>query len=265
MFQITELLKFDRLNCPASAENPGGIITPREIFAATLLAFIMVLVSLVTIGIVLAVLVLRIIMLWVLIVLSPMAFLAGTFPQGQKYYAQWWEKFKNMVVVGPLLAFFLWLSLVTVGSGNAISQITKDGKSVIPAEGQINFACSQVGNTDAIMSFIIGNLMLLAGTQMAQQMGGTIAGIAGQARGAATRALKFGAKSLAAPFAGVGLLAARRLQTKLVNMSAEEGAGPLRRLLKYAAAPTQSVAGFMQRGKELNEEALQKGYDAAQD
>ena len=266
IFQIVELLKFDREACEGTG-NASGAPTEWGIFMAALLAFIMITVSIITMSVILAVLILRVITLWVLIVLSPMAFLAGTFPQGQKYYTQWWEEFKNNVMVGPLLAFFLWLSLVTVGSGNSAALL---GAAAPPPEGEIKFACSQVGSTSSIISFIIGNMMLLVGVQMAQQMGGAIAGIASQARSAATRALKFGAKAMAAPVMLGGGLAARRTQRALLDWSAVEkpGAGLkglFRRGVKYAVAPGQAFSGFMQRGKRLNEQSRQRAFAAAQE
>ncbi len=224
IFQIVQLLQFNKAACP------GAGIGDWMVLGAAVLALIMIVVSIITVAVILAVLVLRIITLWLLTVLSPLAFLAGTFPQGQKYYAQWWEEFKNNVMVGPMLAFFLWLSLITVGSGNAAAQLGQDGHFT-PEEGEQIFAtCSAVGGTDAIISFVIGNLMLLAGVQMAQSMGGTIAGIAGQAKSAATRALKFGAKSLAAPFAfgaGYGALRLDDYQARLQQKFAKSRFGAI--------------------------------------
>jgi len=190
IFQIIDLLQYNQDACKSTASPQGTLSGDQGILIGALLALIFVVISIITTAVILAVLVLRIISLWLLTVLSPIAFLAGTFPQGQKYYTQWWDEFKNNVMVGPMLAFFLWLSLVTVGGGNAAAQL---GSAKVSSTDQIQFACTNVGNTDAIISFIIGNMMLLAGVQMAQQMGGAIAGVAGQAKSALRRGTKLAA------------------------------------------------------------------------
>ncbi|MEK7516741.1 MAG: hypothetical protein AAB562_04045, partial [Patescibacteria group bacterium] len=90
-----------------------------------LLAAGVISVATIAILVMLAALVYRMVMLWVYIVLSPIAFLMGTFPQGQKYYSQWWEQFTNLIIVGPVLAFFIWLSLLSMQtSANNLDTLT---------------------------------------------------------------------------------------------------------------------------------------------
>lgn len=66
-------------------------------------------------------LVLRIIALWFLIVLSPLAFTVSVLPEGKTHWNRWWKEFSENVIMGPVLAFFLWLSLAVVSraAGNA--------------------------------------------------------------------------------------------------------------------------------------------------
>ncbi|MBI2551976.1 hypothetical protein HYW17_01590 [Candidatus Uhrbacteria bacterium] len=248
LFKIADILKKAEGGFTSSGCQEIGIW---EVFGAYALAFGMVLVSIVTIFVIFAVLALRIIMLWLLTILSPVAFLAGTFPQGQKYYAQWWEEFKNQTMAGPMLAFFIWLALITVGGGESASTLFPEGK---PAEDTvIQTACSGVGSTDAFITYIIGIFMLLAGVQMSQQMGGAIAGVAGKAKSAATRALRFGGKALAAPVAFGAGLGLHRAERALLDFSTKPGGGVLRRAVKYAT-PT-GWKGFLKRGEVLLEES----------
>lgn len=253
IFQIIDLMKFSREKCRGALGNTNGVPTEWAIFGAALLAFIMILVSLVTTVVIFAVLVLRIVMLWILIVLSPLAFLAGTFPQGQKYYAQWWEELKNYIMVGPLLAFFLWLSLVTVGSGNAARQITQNGQEIVPAEGDVTFACSEVGSTDTMVSFVIGTMMLLAGVQMAQELGGAISGIAAKAKGFATRT---------AP----GLvLGAAKLGYKAAQPAVGYGLERFHEKTGIEARPSEWVKGFKEMREHKKAERRRRGIDVAVD
>src|SRR3989339_473940 len=66
----------------------------------------------------------RLVVLWVLIVLSPMAFALNVIPKTEKYAQEWWQEFGQNLVAGPILIFFIWLSLVTVGGGDVAKEIS---------------------------------------------------------------------------------------------------------------------------------------------
>ncbi len=251
--QIRKLLKFNDKSCDTLTGS--GAASPSAILIGATLALGMVVVSIITITVILAVLLLRIVVLWFLTVMSPMAFLLGTVPEGQKYYTEWWEEFKNQVIVGPVLAFFLWLSLVTVGSGNAYLQITNsvgnERLNIKDTEFPVA-ACTDVAGASGITSFAIATLMLLAGTHMAQQMGGTIAGVAGQAKGLAQKGLKL----FAAPVALGAHFGLQRGERALLDFATKPSTGLealIRRPFKYLT-PT-GWKGFTQRGKGLLEES----------
>jgi len=54
----------------------------------------------------LVILAFRIVMIWLLVVLSPLVFLLNVFPGKMKSYSNmWWEKFANQLIVGPVMAF----------------------------------------------------------------------------------------------------------------------------------------------------------------
>ncbi|MEK7131521.1 MAG: hypothetical protein AAB797_02180 [Patescibacteria group bacterium] len=133
----------------------------------------------------------RMMALWILIVLSPFAFVLNVLPQTQKYAGQWWSEFGGNVVAGPIIAFFLWLSFVTVGAGNAHDTI-RDNNALsdqnLIDKGTNDPQEENTGITD-IMSwaqmanFAIAIGMLLAGAKMAQQLGaagGAMMGKAGE-------------------------------------------------------------------------------------
>ncbi|MDP3244150.1 MAG: hypothetical protein Q8M83_00645 [bacterium] len=189
----------------------GTAINEYQLAGAAIFGVAILLIANIVITVLVAVLAFRIIMLWILIVLSPMAWLMGTFPQGQKYYVKWWDEFRNQVVIGPALAFFLWLSLATVGSGKAFDQVS-GGREKPTGEGS-SVTISQIGAMDSIISFIISIGMLLAGLQVGQEMGGAIAGIMSKAKGAAINSMKLGAK---VGVGGLGFL--ERKQAKFTNV-----------------------------------------------
>ncbi len=77
------------------------------IAAASILAMIMLTIATVTVGIMVLMFVVRIIYLWILIALSPFAFLLSATPGMSGKFNEWWNKFVRYVFVGPILAFFL--------------------------------------------------------------------------------------------------------------------------------------------------------------
>lgn len=58
------------------------------------------------------ILVVRIVALWILTILSPLAYALRIIPNTDKYASQWWAQFGRYLVTGPVLAFFIWLALV---------------------------------------------------------------------------------------------------------------------------------------------------------
>lgn len=120
----------------------------------------------------------RMITLWVLIVLSPLAFVFSVVPQTQKYASDWWNQFGNNVIVGPVIAFFLWLAFVTVGSGNVNNEISGNSQTDMKiVEDSLAGAGAQTAGISSAMSwskmanFAIAIGMLLVGAKTAQQLG----------------------------------------------------------------------------------------------
>lgn len=152
-----------------------------SIVGTYVLAFLYVLISVVVVLTMVAILVMRMVMLWIYIVLSPLAYLLAAFPAGQKYSQQWWGEFSKNVVIGPVLAFFIWLSFVAIPvdtTGEKImdtSGVTTRDKTYDP-----NAGLSQAGSPDSMLKFIISIGMLVGGLMVSQQIGGAAGGIAGR-------------------------------------------------------------------------------------
>lgn len=128
----------------------------------------------------------RLVALWILVVFSPFAFALNVIPAGQKYASMWWEQFSKYIIVGPVLAFFLWLSLATLpmildqsGSNNAGTRGADEVAYVQSIEKNIPGA----GSTEALqpvsfLKFILSSVMLIMSLYFAQQIGGTVGNIA---------------------------------------------------------------------------------------
>jgi hypothetical protein len=180
-FGLHKLYSFESLEEQAGADPEKNW----DVTGAAFLAFLVIFISVLTIGVLTIFLVIRIVMLWTLIILSPLAFLLASFPAGQKYAAQWWEQFSKYVLVGPALAFFIWLALLVAGGGNANTQVGAEfaeGEYVPPA------TATDLADPNVLSSLVVGNVLLLVGLVFAQKLGIVGSGVAGAALSGLRRA-----------------------------------------------------------------------------
>ncbi len=169
-FNLTKILQ---LSQQANVSDPSVFVA-----AAAGLGFTAML--MVTMGIICAILVMRVISLWILIVLSPIAFAVSALPQTEGYASEWWSQFNNNVMSGPLILFFLWLSFITVGNGDVIQNIQagQSGNGIQSAGDQNNglSAGGSAGVTQAMewnsmAGYFIALGMLYIGIQKTQELG----------------------------------------------------------------------------------------------
>jgi hypothetical protein len=186
-FQLDKIEKFN------TAVSPGDILSP-GIFTATLAAVFFSIMVMSVFGAYLAILAGRLIRLWVLIVLSPLAFVLSVLPKTKRFADDWWSELGDDLVTGPVLLFFIWLSMATIGSGQVNSEIL--AKSNVPATnkasmdatlyypGFINTASTSekveqsAGLTDILgwnnmANFVIAIGMLIVGAKAASKIGGS--------------------------------------------------------------------------------------------
>lgn len=154
VLQIDEFLK-------AVAKTDGDKMDLTDAAVYYVIAVIFMVVATVVMVAVLISFVMRIVMFWVYIVLSPLAFLMSSFPAGQKYAGQFWGDFTKYLLNGPVLAFFLWLSLYILSN--------LDTKEIGMAFEQAPIGIL-VGSNFA--SFVMAIGMLVGGLTISAQIGG---------------------------------------------------------------------------------------------
>ncbi len=182
---------------------------PFDFFFASVASVFLMLIVLSTMVIMLAILVYRVIMLWVMIVLAPLAWFAGGASDIIKTeaYGKWWERFKCLVAIGPVLTFFLWLTLAVAGAGNIAAKSGFD----VAAQGALSNPggiINKIFELDRFMSFIIAIAMLFAGFEAAQQICSTMPGLK-NIKGAVTGLAKSSVAKAARVGAGAGRLGLR--------------------------------------------------------
>ncbi|HQA84217.1 MAG TPA: hypothetical protein PLE47_02595, partial [bacterium] len=101
------------------------------VFISYLLALIYIIVALVVILTMAIMLIQRAVMLWIYIVLSPFPYLLSALPKAGKLGQagrRWWSDFTGLVITGPMLAFFIWLSFFTASGSGVSNSVNKDNE-----------------------------------------------------------------------------------------------------------------------------------------
>lgn len=230
-------------------------------FAVTgslVLGLIMLIVATIVIAAFVIILIFRIIMLWILIILSPLAFLAMAVPAGAKYASQWMGEFSKYVVIGPVMAFFLWLAL-TMNTNKIPLNIAYDVNS---RGGIQNLGTgSEASDPSNMKNFLVTTLFLLAGLMMAQQMGGAIGSVAGKGLDWAKKApLALGAGGLV-----VGGWAGRKLKAHTgIELRPTKIIGGFREALKHKAEMEENM-GESKAGAALKAGKIRGMFGASRD
>ena len=103
-----------------------------------------------------ALFIMRRIAIWLLVILSPIAFVAAVLPRTSGLFKMWWNQFFQWSIIGIFAAFFLWL-------GDQIISVAAQGQLVAPAPpggGITGFPTSILND---VMPYGIALAMLLAG------------------------------------------------------------------------------------------------------
>lgn len=242
-------------------------------FVTGLLAVILLLVAVITVLVMVVVITMRMIMLWLLVVLSPLPFVLTAFPAGQKYAQQWTQEFFKYVIVGPVLAFFLWLSLAVSSTGKLDGMINDNtvtselsNENLQRGENFTEYTSQQrntavftaIGNPDNFLAFLIGIGMLLGGLMITQQLGVAGGAFAGQMSSAIRQK---GLSAILAPAklgkwgAGLGASAlGSRIDRDLAKYSVKNQG--LRGRIAGFLSPTVRREGWKQSRADLEREAF---------
>lgn len=164
----------------------------------------------------------RIIGLWILVVVSPLAWFVGGAGGSSGIvqsdaYSKWWDRFKCLVGIGPVLTFFLWLTLAVAGAGN----IAANSGFVVSSANAADLP-SKFLEPQNLMGFLIGMALLFAGFDAAQQLCSSLSGtVFGKALQKTTSsALQKGALALLGKGTGKGLQLGARGARRLPGAAA---------------------------------------------
>ena len=259
---ILNILGIDQIT--AVAETTDSSTSFAMVVGAYIFGLLYVIIATVVVAAMLGMLVMRIVMIWILVVLSPLAFFLQAVPgKGQQYASQWWSKWSSNLIVGPVIAFFLWLSFAALQTGNNPITVQND-ENVNTEKADPAGIGSKAGTTSQMAKFVIAIGMLLGGMKIAQEVGGEAGGALGAGMGQLNKgkALAFGAgaavgkwgKSLPGKgkdYALGGLAQNKYLQNKLGELGGREGGGAF----LYRGLATKAKMGLESIDKKKREKA----------
>ncbi len=169
-------------NLKPTEGNQLDIVGAVEIVFAFVMAAIFTMVFFVVMIVFTIILMFRIVMLWFLIVLSPIAYLVRTVPSQsiQAKSSEWWKKFGQYCAVGPLVTFFLWLSLTlafTSDEDEATEVSSSSAGGLLGYEddelpGGVTPPSSTKHSTDPsyLANFLVATMMLMASLHFIHEM-----------------------------------------------------------------------------------------------
>lgn len=183
MFGLDAVLKFSQT---ANVDAGGQFLLLSNTVMSLVAGLALMVVAMVVSLAFAVVLIVRIVTLWALVILSPLAFALRILPNTEGYAKKWWDDFSKWVVVGPVVAFFLWLALaiLVLGQDNnrkfldpatqklvETTQTSGDYPQTLPAE---------IFKLDTFINFMIAIIFLMMGLQYATAVGGVAGAWAGK-------------------------------------------------------------------------------------
>ncbi|MBP9869543.1 hypothetical protein KBC59_03235 [Patescibacteria group bacterium] len=117
----------------------------------------------------------RIVLLWILLIFSPIAFFALALPDKMKnalgpVSSGWWKQLGSLLTGGPIVAFFLWLTLATIqGSAQPFEGIYQGSTSEQEASS-IHIGIAEAGTAGNMATFVVAIIMLLTGLKTAVEV-----------------------------------------------------------------------------------------------
>ena len=159
-----------------------------------MLAILFLFIALCVVFVIACMLLVRIVALWILLVLAPMPYILYAFPFTRKYAEQWWSEFVKYLIVGPALAFFLWLAFAVIGNADNLLTTTNAPLDIPNLQPENQAAFIAVAQPAKFLNYIVGIAMLFAGLIVTQKLGvvgGSMAGsVVNKAKSLGTGLLK---------------------------------------------------------------------------
>lgn len=222
--------------------------------------------SAIVLGAIAVFLIIRMVALWILLMLSPIPYIADILPATRSYKKQWWSYFLRYAFFTPIMAFFLNLAAyISQNQGELIQKIVKNsasGKQIFQSSGGTEWTAFFFTASTNILLLVF----LIAAIKVANAFG--IEG-ANTFTNIANKGIKLPFKLGAGAAAGAGGLAASYAQQKKQEITSDLAErGRLGRLAFTLTNPVTSTKAGISRLKErqqaVESRAKATAYDTVQ-
>ncbi len=216
--------------------------------------------------------VVRIVGLWMLLIFSPIPFLASALPDNLKKMLGkqvdgFWGRLSGFLTGGPIMAFWLWLTFATLSAQGADERLglfnntsaTDPGSVFGIAQNGASMFITAIGNARGLGSYLVAIAMMLMGLEAAMGAADAIGGSAGKFMKDIGNRAKSYAQKAALIGAGGGIPAA-------ALWAAGGAAGAVDRrydLRGKAAGAARTVIPFAGQSKWLREQQYKNRTDQA--
>src|SRR5581483_1501834 len=131
----------------------------------------------------------RFLMLVILMIFSPVAFIAMILPQTNKYASQWWDKLFSEALVAPIFFMLIWVSLRILNSTSFLNNQNISGNPFVALASGSRAAIGVLFSYAVVIGFLIASLILAknGGTRGGKLALQTFHGIRKRAQGIAGR------------------------------------------------------------------------------
>ncbi len=184
IFQALGITRMTQLQSQqATGTGAEAVVSLVNIAIAYLLAIFLLTTAVAMILLYVGYFIFRIIGLWILIILSPIAFVAGSMPKvfGSMFthlQKQFDARFTALLTGGPMIAFFLWLSFATIQRQSATDGLSgADMGFDAPADLAPLGFITQIGTTGDLAGFIVAVVLLGVGFSVATSTAGSVSPI----------------------------------------------------------------------------------------
>jgi hypothetical protein len=239
----------------AGNEVPVNFAT---LLLAQALAILMLVGAVAAIAMFVLILISRVILLWILIILSPLAFFLWGIPgKGVAYFTRWKDEYFKQLLIGPVMAFFMYLIILffVTNLTNLTKANSKGEVSVYGFEMTNNTAAAatQIAQPSMLFAYILGMAMMFIAVEITRELGGRN-----------FQALKAAKKGVSSTFRG-GRALGRGLSRGLSAATAPARYGYTVRALKKEARGETTFRSMAQGIKSLKDAPAKRIKDLTED
>lgn len=150
----------------------GAYLTVVSVYVTYIFAIFIMFFALAAIAFIVIVLIYRIVVLWILMILSPLAFFLYGLPgRGGSYWGQWLDEFIKYVLVGPIMAFFLYIIILFLASNTQNAYDIPLNSSSAVAGASSPFSSLFFNNAQLITGYAISLILMMIAGEVVMRLG----------------------------------------------------------------------------------------------